>query len=290
MSGERWHSCDRTWNRRRRGWTPGAGPPGPALRPARRRGTAARLPGGRGPRRPGRPLTPTACGRDVAAGLPVEPDTLWRICSMTKPVTAVAVLLLVEEGRLSWTTRSTAICPRSPSPRVQGRCGRRRTHPPGAGPILIGTCSPTPRASPSASTTATRGRPLCREAGLEYSVPPGAALAETVRLYARMPLQFDPGAVELLGRLQRAGPGRRGGLPEQPLDAFFAERITGPLGTNRHRLHRPSRAGPARRVGLRRDEAGTGSSRCRVYRCTAGRGSCPAAAAWSPPPTTSTGS
>src|SRR3954464_11166387 len=39
--------------------------------------------------------------RDVAAGLPVETDTLWRIYSMTKPVTAVAVLQLVEDGRLS---------------------------------------------------------------------------------------------------------------------------------------------------------------------------------------------
>ncbi|CAM5676828.1 hypothetical protein SHIRM173S_12323 [Streptomyces hirsutus] len=44
----------------------------------------------------------TAYGRrDVAAGLPVESDTLWRIYSMTKPVTAVAALTLVEEGRLS---------------------------------------------------------------------------------------------------------------------------------------------------------------------------------------------
>jgi CubicO group peptidase (beta-lactamase class C family) len=28
--------------------------------------------------------------RDLEAGLPVEPDTLWRIYSMTKPVTSVA--------------------------------------------------------------------------------------------------------------------------------------------------------------------------------------------------------
>src|SRR5690606_17694944 len=38
--------------------------------------------------------------RDVAAGLPVESDTLWRIYSMTKPVTSVGALLLTEEGRL----------------------------------------------------------------------------------------------------------------------------------------------------------------------------------------------
>ena len=36
--------------------------------------------------------------RDVEAGLPVEPDTLWRIYSMTKPITSVAAMLLWEEG------------------------------------------------------------------------------------------------------------------------------------------------------------------------------------------------
>ena len=30
--------------------------------------------------------------RDAEAGLPVEPDTLWRIYSMTKPVTSVAAM------------------------------------------------------------------------------------------------------------------------------------------------------------------------------------------------------
>ena len=36
--------------------------------------------------------------RDVEAGLPVEPDTLWRIYSMTKPITSVAAMMLWEEG------------------------------------------------------------------------------------------------------------------------------------------------------------------------------------------------
>ena len=38
--------------------------------------------------------------RDVAKGLPMERDTLFRIASMTKPVTSVAIMMLVEEGRL----------------------------------------------------------------------------------------------------------------------------------------------------------------------------------------------
>ena len=39
--------------------------------------------------------------RDAEAGLPVEPDTIWRIYSMTKPITSVAAMMLYEEGALS---------------------------------------------------------------------------------------------------------------------------------------------------------------------------------------------
>lgn len=38
--------------------------------------------------------------RDVEAGLPMESNTLFRIYSMTKPITSVAVLMLMEQGRL----------------------------------------------------------------------------------------------------------------------------------------------------------------------------------------------
>src|SRR3546814_15371110 len=31
---------------------------------------------------------------------PVGPDTLWRLYSMTKPVTAMAAMLLIEDGRM----------------------------------------------------------------------------------------------------------------------------------------------------------------------------------------------
>src|ERR1700684_4372158 len=41
--------------------------------------------------------------RDREAGLPVEAGTLWRIYSMTKPVTSVAAMMLYEQGRLELT-------------------------------------------------------------------------------------------------------------------------------------------------------------------------------------------
>lgn len=41
--------------------------------------------------------------RDVEAGLPMQRDTIFRIASMTKPVTVAAALCLVEEGKLALT-------------------------------------------------------------------------------------------------------------------------------------------------------------------------------------------
>src|SRR5215472_18961376 len=41
--------------------------------------------------------------RDVEAGLPVETDTLWRIYSMTKPITSVAAMMLYETGGFELT-------------------------------------------------------------------------------------------------------------------------------------------------------------------------------------------
>ncbi len=38
--------------------------------------------------------------RDIANNLPMERDTLFRIASMTKPITSVAALMLMEEGRI----------------------------------------------------------------------------------------------------------------------------------------------------------------------------------------------
>lgn len=47
----------------------------------------------------------TACAgwRDIETRLPIERDTIFRIASMTKPVTSVAALMLVEEGRIALT-------------------------------------------------------------------------------------------------------------------------------------------------------------------------------------------
>ncbi|GAA3292846.1 serine hydrolase domain-containing protein [Streptomyces cinereospinus] len=169
--------------------------------------------------------------RDIAAGLPVEADTLWRIYSMTKPVTSVAALMLVEEGRLSLDDPVARHLPAFADARVydSGSGARTRTRP-ARGPILI-------RHLMTHTAGLTFGfyhthpvDALYREAGLESSVPPGADLAEAVEVYASLPLQFEPGtqwnysvASNVLGRVIEVVSG-------QPLDGYFAERIFGPLG------------------------------------------------------------
>jgi len=49
--------------------------------------------------------------RDLASGLPVERDTIFRIASMTKPVTTVAALMLLEEGRFALDDAITTWAP-----------------------------------------------------------------------------------------------------------------------------------------------------------------------------------
>ena len=39
--------------------------------------------------------------RDIDSRLPIERDTIFRIASMTKPITSVAALMLVDEGRIA---------------------------------------------------------------------------------------------------------------------------------------------------------------------------------------------
>ncbi|MFJ8790259.1 serine hydrolase domain-containing protein [Streptomyces sp. NPDC102462] len=169
--------------------------------------------------------------RDRAAGLPVRPDTLWRIYSMTKPVTAVAVLLLVEEGRLSLDDPLDRHLPAFADPRVyEAGAGTEVTTRPAKGPVLIRHLLTHTAGLTFAFYHSHPVDALYRAAGLESSVPPGANLAETIDVYAGLPLQFEPGtqwnysvASNVLGRVIEVVSG-------QPLDVFFAERIFRPLG------------------------------------------------------------
>ena len=56
--------------------------------------------------------------RNLTTGLPVERDTIFRIASMTKPVTTVAALMLLEEGRFALDDPIVAYAPELAGMRV----------------------------------------------------------------------------------------------------------------------------------------------------------------------------
>ncbi|MFJ9241483.1 serine hydrolase domain-containing protein [Streptomyces sp. NPDC101776] len=182
--------------------------------------------------RGGRVAHLTAHGyRDVAAKLPVTPDTLYRIYSMTKPVTAVAALILMEEGKLSLDDPVADHLPAFADMRVydSGSGADVKTRPVEQ-PMLIRHLMTHTSGLTFAFYHAHPVDALYREAHLESSVPPGANLAETIDVYASLPLQFEPGtqwnysvASNVLGRIVEVVSGQR-------LDEFFAERIFRPLG------------------------------------------------------------
>ena len=169
--------------------------------------------------------------RDIEAGLPVETDTLWRIYSMTKPVTSVAAMMLAEEGLLELDDPIATWLPEFAEPRVfvKGSAIKPVTEP-AIEPIRVWHLLTHTAGLTYGFHHAHPVDALYRAAGFEWGTPPGADLAECVRQWARLPLLFQPGAewnysvaTDVLGRLVEVVSG-------QSLDEFFADRIFGPLG------------------------------------------------------------
>src|SRR6478672_11801541 len=63
-------------------------------------------------RHPGQPIREIAIGRrDVGRDVPVTRDTIFRIASLTKPITTVAALTLLDEGRFGLDDPITHVAP-----------------------------------------------------------------------------------------------------------------------------------------------------------------------------------
>ncbi len=98
--------------------------------------------------RRGRTLHSSVHGsRDLEAGLPVEPDTLWRIYSMTKPVTAVVAMQLFEQGLVRLNEEVSRYLPEFADMRVlvSGNADQPKTVP-AREPVRLWHLLPTPRA------------------------------------------------------------------------------------------------------------------------------------------------
>ena len=176
--------------------------------------------------------------RDLEASLPVEPDTLWRIYSMTKPVTSVATMMLYEEGAFELTDPVSNFIPSFAGVRVYaGGSDLRQVTVPATEPVRIwhllthtsGLTYGFHRVHPVDA--------LYRAAGFEWAYPRGTDLAAACDIWAGLPLLFQPGtewnysvATDVLGRVIEVVSGQR-------LDEFFAARVFGPLGMTDTAFH-----------------------------------------------------
>jgi CubicO group peptidase (beta-lactamase class C family) len=168
---------------------------------------------------------------DKEDGRAVEADTIWRIYSMTKPVTSVAAMILWEQGRFDLNDPISKWLPEFAEQRVYA----------GGPAAKYGTVPATEPIRVWHLLTHTSGLTygfhrvhvtdeIYRNAGFEFGNPRGLDLAGCVAEWAKLPLAFNPGAewlysvsTDVLGRLVEVVSG-------QPLDEFFAANIFEPLG------------------------------------------------------------
>ncbi|MDG1117833.1 MAG: serine hydrolase [Flavimaricola sp.] len=168
--------------------------------------------------------------RDAEAGTPVTPDTIWRIYSMTKPVTSLAALMLYEEGAFQLDQPVSDFLPEFANARVWQGDGHplTATEPPHraitihdlmthqAGLVYGDACGNELERALAASGL-----------GLERGF---ATMAEAVEALARFPLGFQPGSrwfyglsTDVLGRMIEV-------LSGKSLGDFLHQRIFAPLG------------------------------------------------------------
>jgi CubicO group peptidase (beta-lactamase class C family) len=169
--------------------------------------------------------------RDREAGAPVTTDTLWRIYSMTKPITSVAAMMLWEEGRFELTDEISRWLPEFADVRVYDKGSVLRPFTvPALEPIRVWHLLTHTSGLTYGFLQTSVVDALYRKAGSELGGAEGVDLATACQMWANLPLLFQPGtrwgysvATDVLGRLVEV-------ISGQSLDDFFAERIFGPLG------------------------------------------------------------
>jgi CubicO group peptidase (beta-lactamase class C family) len=183
---------------------------------------------------------------DLESKQPVRTSTMFRIASMTKPVTGVAVMMLVEEGKLrlndpvsryipEFRGQKVAVAP--PGAPAGGRGGR------GGGGGQGAAAPPVQFTTVAATREITIKDLLTHVSGLgsgamgnsdieKVARKEGETLAQYIPRLGTTSLEFQPGSrwtyspgagFETLGRLVEIASGL-------PLDQFFRQRIFDPLG------------------------------------------------------------
>jgi CubicO group peptidase (beta-lactamase class C family) len=173
----------------------------------------------------------TSGHRDMESKAPVEPDTIWRIYSMTKPITAVAALTLWEQGGFEMKDPVSRYLPAFAETKVW-RSGSSTA------PVLEPMTEPMQLwhlFSHTAGLTygfvyAHPVDAMYRDAGFEWGVPADTDLEGICDRLAGLPLLFQPGTewsysmgLDVLGRVIEVITGMR-------FDEYLRSNVLEPLG------------------------------------------------------------
>lgn len=170
--------------------------------------------------------------RDVSAKAPMSNDTIFRIASMTKPITTVGLMQLWEQGRFQLRDPLSKFLPEFSEMRValpiepaDSARGLFKTVE-AASPITIQQLLTHTAGLANPYRGATQD--LYRE--VRAKLEPGSTIGDYVTALAKLPLNFHPGerweygpATDVAGRLIEV-------ISGMTLDEYFRENIFEPLG------------------------------------------------------------
>jgi CubicO group peptidase (beta-lactamase class C family) len=170
--------------------------------------------------RNGKMATYDAIGyQERAAQTPMKKDSIFRVASMSKPITTVAAMILAEEGKLDIGAPVAQYLPEFRSVKV-GADGVSPKRPMTVQDLMRHT---------SGLTYGLFGNSSVDQMYRKADIFNSKSLAEMVKTVATMPLLHQPGeaweysvSTDVLGRVVEVVSG-------MDLDAFVAERVTGPL-------------------------------------------------------------
>lgn len=160
--------------------------------------------------------------RDREANAAMTPDAIFRIASMTKPITSVAAMILVEDGKLALDDPVAKYIPEFAGPKLlDGKpAGREMT----VRHLLTHTSGLTYR-----FFGGPLGEKYAKDGISDGLVQTEGTIADGARKLAAEPILFPPGtswnyslSTDVLGRVVEVASGK-------PLDSFFRERIFAPL-------------------------------------------------------------
>jgi len=169
--------------------------------------------------------------RDMESKLPTELDTMYRIYSMTKPITSIACMMLVEEGKLQLTDEVSQYIPAFAKTSVfAGGSSVKPITEPLMKPMRVWHLLNHTAGLTDGFDYFDAVGEMYRRAGIDYGAPPVGNLETVCDRYASLPLVFQPGtswtysvATDILGRVIEVASG-------MSLNDFFQTRILQPLG------------------------------------------------------------